>query len=110
MTAATATLQERGRTSQLIELAQAVLRPLEGKVGIAIVVLFAAFAILGPHIAPYGALFIGAGNPNEGPSTAHWLGTDDLGRDVLSRLIVGTTSVIVIPLIATLGAFVLGGL
>lgn len=110
MAAETATFEGRGRTSELLELGQAILQPIEGKVGIAIIVVFAAFAVLGSHLAPYGALVIGAGNPNDGPSAAHWLGTDDLGRDVLSRLIVGTSSVVVTPLIATLGAFVLGGL
>ncbi len=101
---------ERSRATELQGAVRAVLRPAEGKIGVAIIILFAIFAVLGPHIAPYGATFIGAGNPDEGPSAAHWLGTDDLGRDVFSRLIVGTSSVIVTPLTATLGAFTVGGL
>ena len=42
-------------------------------------------AIAAPLIAPYDPLVLGADLPLAAPSAAHWFGTDDLGRDVLSR-------------------------
>jgi peptide/nickel transport system permease protein len=44
----------------------------------------------------------------KGPSSKHWLGTDALGRDVLSRAIVGTRSAFVGPLVIAVGSFVIG--
>ena len=60
-------------------------------VGLVIVLIAVAMALLAPVIMPY--------DPNIGdfmavlspPSSAHWLGTDELGRDVLSRLLAGST-------------------
>jgi peptide/nickel transport system permease protein len=43
-----------------------------------------------------------------GPSSAHWFGTDALGRDVLSRAIVGTRSAFLGPLVIAVGSFVIG--
>jgi peptide/nickel transport system permease protein len=43
-----------------------------------------------------------------GPSRAHWLGTDELGRDVLSRTIVGARTAVAGPAIVALGSFVIG--
>jgi peptide/nickel transport system permease protein len=80
-------------------------------VGLAIVVVWAALALLAPLIAPYApnASDIGAlANPT--PSKAHWLGTDHLGRDVLSRILWGARPVLVIAPVAVLGAAVLGSL
>lgn len=64
-----------------------------GTIALAIVVLFVTAAILAPWISPYPAQ--GAGAPNviaklRPPSAEYWLGTDHLGRDILSRIIYGT--------------------
>jgi peptide/nickel transport system permease protein len=80
-------------------------------IGLAIVVAWAALALLAPLIAPYApnASDIAAlANPT--PSKAHWLGTDHLGRDVLSRILWGARPVLVIAPLAVLGAAVLGSL
>jgi peptide/nickel transport system permease protein len=45
-----------------------------------------------------------------GPSAAHWLGTDDLGRDVLARLIVGARTAVLGPVLITLGSALIGTL
>jgi peptide/nickel transport system permease protein len=82
----------------------------EGKIGLFIVAIFVLLLIFGPAIAPYGPTETGVGIPDTGPSSAHWLGTDSLGRDVFSRLLTGARSVIVIPLLATMLAFAIGGL
>jgi peptide/nickel transport system permease protein len=49
-------------------------------------------AALAPFIAPYGATAQNLGNTLAEPSWQHWMGTDDLGRDVFSRLIHGASS------------------
>ncbi|UDL92137.1 ABC transporter permease [Mesorhizobium sp. PAMC28654] len=64
-----------------------------GTIGLTIILLFVLIAILAPWIAPYPAQ--GAGAPNvmaklSPPSADFWLGTDHLGRDILSRIIYGT--------------------
>ncbi|MCW0000129.1 ABC transporter permease [Pararhizobium sp. YC-54] len=64
-----------------------------GTIALAIILLFVLVAILAPWIAPYPTQ--GAGAPNVAaklsqPSANYWLGTDHLGRDILSRIIYGT--------------------
>jgi peptide/nickel transport system permease protein len=64
-----------------------------GILALAVILVFAALAIIAPLLAPYPAQ--GLGDPNvidklKPPSAAHWLGTDHLGRDMLSRVIYGT--------------------
>jgi peptide/nickel transport system permease protein len=66
--------------------------------GIVAVVFF--LALVAPWIAPYPDQ--GAGTPNplaltEPPSSEHWMGTDRLGRDVLSRLLIGARPTLFIP-------------
>lgn len=46
-------------------------------------------AVLAPLVAPHDPLALDLKNPLAGPSSTHWLGTDDLGRDLFSRLIYG---------------------
>lgn len=58
-------------------------------IGIAIVVLLIGVALLGPLLTPHDPYQFSI-RMNEGPSADHWLGTDDQGHDVLSRLIAGT--------------------
>jgi peptide/nickel transport system permease protein len=56
-------------------------------------VLFFAFvlmALIGPSIAPYDPLASDTAIAMQPPSAAHWFGTDHLGRDILSRIIVAT--------------------
>jgi peptide/nickel transport system permease protein len=96
----------RGRTASVL---RAVSGPVEGKIGLTLVGLFLVAVVLGPTLAPYSPYAIGVGLPNSGPSSAHLLGCDDLGRDILSRLLCGARSVIFIPLTATLLAFAVGG-
>ncbi|HEV3011628.1 MAG TPA: dipeptide/oligopeptide/nickel ABC transporter permease/ATP-binding protein [Burkholderiales bacterium] len=51
--------------------------------------LLAVLALAAPYVAPYDPFHPDIKNRLHGPSAAHWLGTDDLGRDTLSRLIFG---------------------
>jgi peptide/nickel transport system permease protein len=57
--------------------------------GLAVVCAFVCVAILAPFVAPYDPLATSWGAVRKAPSAAHWFGTDELGRDVLSRVIFG---------------------
>jgi peptide/nickel transport system permease protein len=57
--------------------------------GLALVIGFVLCALLAPWLAPRDPAFIELPARLAGPSSAHWLGTDELGRDVLSRLLYG---------------------
>jgi peptide/nickel transport system permease protein len=58
-------------------------------VGLAIVVLFVLLAVAAPLIVPYDPIATSWTAVRKAPSWAHWLGTDEVGRDVLSRVIWG---------------------
>lgn len=64
-----------------------------------VVALVIVLAALGPWLAPHDPLAVDPFNVHAAPSGAHLLGTDDLGRDILSRLIVGTRASLVAPAI-----------
>jgi len=59
-------------------------------IGIVLVTLFVFSAIFAPWMAPQNPAQIDLPNRLEAPSRAHWCGTDELGRDILSRLIYGS--------------------
>jgi peptide/nickel transport system permease protein len=58
--------------------------------GVVLVLLFTVFAIFAPLIAPQNPSHIDLASRLAGPSAAHWLGTDELGRDIFSRIIFGS--------------------
>jgi len=57
---------------------------------LAFIALLVLIAILGPWTVPYDPIAQDLRHPFGPPTVAHWLGTDNLGRDVLSRLMIGT--------------------
>lgn len=61
-----------------------------GRAGFIVVMLLIVIAIFAPVIAPYSATRQSLAEALQAPSAAHWLGTDEYGRDILSRLIWGT--------------------
>src|SRR5258708_21707963 len=58
-------------------------------VGLVIVVFFVFLALLAPWIAPYDPLAASWSAVRKAPSAQHWFGTDEIGRDVLARVIWG---------------------
>lgn len=59
-------------------------------IGVVLVILFVVFAIFAPWIAPQDPASINLPDRLAAPSHAHWFGTDELGRDILSRVVYGS--------------------
>ena len=72
-----------------------------GAMGLVLVSLFVVMALAAPMLAPYDPLALNVRAKLQGISWAHWLGTDQLGRDTLSRLIFGARTALSIALTAT---------
>ena len=83
------------------------LRIRSGAIGLAVVVFVVAVALFGRYLAPHDPS-APVGTPLAGPSSAAHLGTDFLGRDVLSRLLYGGRSVIGLAAAATVLAYAIG--
>lgn len=81
--------------------------PIGALLGLALTALFLLAAILAPLIAPYGLGEI-VGDVWAPSSASSWLGTDNLGRDLLSRMIYGARTTIFIAIFATALSFGLG--
>ncbi|MDY7579769.1 ABC transporter permease [Herbaspirillum sp. RTI4] len=78
-------------------------------VGALIILLLVLVALLAPVLAPYDPIFDqDYSNILAGPSSAHWLGVDDLGRDIFSRMIFGARISLQAALIAVGLAFGIG--
>ncbi|MFG2819018.1 ABC transporter permease [Kitasatospora sp. NPDC048365] len=75
-----------------------------------VVALFVLLAVLGPLIAPHDPNAVDPLGVNAGPSPAHPLGTDDTGRDLLSRLITGARASLAAPTVVILVSTTLGTL
>ena len=76
--------------------------------GAAILLFWIVCAIFGTVIAPHNPTAQQLLATNNPPSAAHWFGTDQLGRDVLSRVIVGARQILLIAVAATILGTVLG--
>jgi peptide/nickel transport system permease protein len=84
--------------------------PLSLRIGGAILILHLAVAVLGPFLVPYGFAQMGTGAPLSGMSWAHPFGVDQLGRDVLSRVVHGAHIVILLSLSGTALGLAIGAL
>ncbi|MEO1110139.1 MAG: ABC transporter permease [Pseudomonadota bacterium] len=73
-----------------------------------VVVMFFVVGLTADSIAPYDPVKIDIRNKLAGPSWDHWLGTDQLGRDVFSRLIVGTKVALYLAITSVSIALVIG--
>jgi peptide/nickel transport system permease protein len=96
------------RTQHLGRVLRALYARPAAAVGTTIFLAFLLAAALGPFIAPYGATELIPGRALQPPSAAHWFGTDNLGRDVFSRVIVGARDILTLSGLGTLLAVVAG--
>src|SRR6202451_2174642 len=79
-------------------------------VGVVLVTLFVFCAIFAPWIAPQDPAHIDLPNRLQTPSSQHWAGTDELGRDILSRLIWGARISLFVGASVVAGSLALGRL
>lgn len=80
---------------------RALLRDPMGLLGLILVVTFLGMALFAPLVAPQDPVKVDVINKFKSPSLAHWAGTDQLGRDTLSRIIWGSRTALSIALTAT---------
>lgn len=85
-----------------------VLKTNTGRVAFAIVLIHVLVAILGPWITPYPPTEYNLPERFSGPTVENWLGTDDKGRDVLSRVLAGSRSIVWIATLGTILGVTLG--
>src|ERR1700730_3597988 len=76
--------------------------------GLLIVIVLAA--LFGPYVVPYAPLASDTAAALKPPSSAHWFGTDQLGRDIFSRVIVATRLDTFIAVASVVLVFLMGGL
>ena len=76
----------------------------------ALFLLIALCALVGPYLVPYDPLASDTAVALKPPTFAHWFGTDQLGRDILSRVVVATRLDFVIALASVALVFAMGGL
>ncbi len=85
-----------------------MLRHRLASIGFVIILFLSIATILAPWIAPYSPYDQDLYNVLSGPSAAHWLGTDNVGRDLLSRLLYGGRVSLLFGLISTVLTAALG--
>jgi peptide/nickel transport system permease protein len=76
--------------------------------GLAVVLLFVAMAVLAPWLSPYDPIETSWSAIRKAPSAAHWFGTDDIGRDVLSRVVWGTRASLLAGVVSVSISLLLG--
>src|ERR1051326_7440108 len=76
--------------------------------GVVLVTVFVMFALFGPWIAPQSPSNIDLPSRLQPPSAAHWFGTDELGRDIFSRVIYGARISMLVGGSVVAGSLLLG--
>jgi peptide/nickel transport system permease protein len=76
--------------------------------GLAVVLLFVVMALAAPWIAPHDPIATSWSAIRKAPSAAHWFGTDEIGRDVLSRVIWGTQASLLAGVVSVSISLLLG--
>ncbi len=84
--------------------------PLTFRIGTIILAFYFVVALTGSLWVPYDSSKTGTGRPFSLPSAEHYFGTDQLGRDIFSRVVLGTDDVLFLALTSTLVSTLIGGL
>jgi peptide/nickel transport system permease protein len=85
-----------------------LLRRRGAMLGLTVVIAFIVLALFAPWITPYDPLQTSWSAVRKAPTAAHWFGTDEIGRDVLSRVIWGTRASLLAGLVSVCISLVLG--
>ena len=96
--------------STLLTVLSAMASRPSGLVGLILVAFHIVLAIVSPAIAPYDFRELSAQIILNEPSSEHWFGTDNLGRDVFTRTMLGGRQALLVTTISTILAIIWGGL
>ncbi|MCC7452348.1 MAG: ABC transporter permease [Anaerolineae bacterium] len=94
--------------ARLAQNARLIVRNPTAMIGFTILTFWIIIAIIGPMVAPYGVNDIESGAIWKAPSAKHLMGTDDLGRDIFSRVLVGARQMVVLPALSIAIAALIG--
>ena len=111
MAVTTANPTQIGKTKRSSSLALARRRFLSRKgavIGLIFIIMEILMAIFAPLVAPYDPYYSDFTATYQAPSREHWFGTDDLGRDVLSRVIYGTRVSYAVGIFSQLAVVLIG--
>ncbi len=87
---------------------RSMLRHRAGMIGLTITLLLVIMALLAPWLAPFNELEMHAADRLHAPSTTYWMGTDEFGRDIFSRILIGSRISLGVGLSSVMVATVLG--
>jgi peptide/nickel transport system permease protein len=76
--------------------------------GLVVITLFVGIAIFAPWIAPYDPIATSFSTVRKAPSALHWFGTDEIGRDVLSRIVYGARASLLAGVVSVLISLAVG--
>lgn len=98
------------KTSEFLSICKRLSQNKSAVLGIGIIAIFVILAILAPYISPYEYSKIDIVNKFQGPSAKHWLGTDEMGRDMLSRILYGGRYSLSLGLLSVLLSMLIGSI
>ncbi len=90
------------------DILKRLLRSPQGAAGVLIILLALLMVAGGAHVAPFDPESISILTRYKPPGAEHWFGTDQMGRDIFSRVLMGARSTILLSLLATALAMVIG--
>jgi peptide/nickel transport system permease protein len=108
LTTAGGATQDEGVETPALRATRRLLRRKGAMLGLAIIAFFVAIALLAPLISPYDPEQQTWSAVRKAPSAAHWFGTDDVGRDVLARVIYGARASLLAGVISVAIAILVG--
>jgi ABC-type dipeptide/oligopeptide/nickel transport system permease subunit len=100
--------QSKARGSELADLWRRLRKNRAAVVGAGIVAVFIVLAVFAPVLAPYSPIQGALQDRLLPPSMAHWFGTDELGRDLFSRILFGAQISLQIQIVAVVLALFVG--
>ena len=96
------------KQSQAGEVFKRLFKSKTAVIGLVLIIIFILIAIIGPFVAPYNYADYSPSIAHQTPTAEHWLGTDDMGRDIFSRLLVGTQYTLELGLGACIIGLIIG--
>ncbi len=101
-------LKKRKKESMTKQVLKRLLKNPTAMIGLVVIALILIVSLLAPVIAPYNPNALDYAALNATPNAAHWLGCDNLGRDILSRLMYGAKYSLALGFIAAMIGLILG--